>query len=181
MPPYSVITRVGGIMSAPQPVLAAGRVRATRPGVAADLPALVVDLALTAGTTVSRMRFVREGTQGVRPRQSERMGGTMGVEVWAASASELLALSEKVQDRLADTAATSGTGMLLLRVAACGAGEGLMYSAPGSAAFPAWRQRLEYAFEYDCVTEVVETEGAPIHRIDVNMDSALPDHLTIGE
>jgi hypothetical protein len=177
-----VITRLAGIVgAAPQPVLPGGRVRGARPGQMTDHPSLVVDLALTVEATVSRPRFVRERAPGVSPRHAERMGGVLGVEVWATSAPEMLALSEKVQDRLADAAAIRGTGMLVLRAAACRAGEGLMHTAPGAAAFPAWRQRLEYTFEYDGETDVLESDGAPIRRIDVTMDSALPDHFTIGE
>jgi hypothetical protein len=181
MPAHSVIARLGTIVSGAPQVLGANRVRGARPAVVTELPSLVVDFNLTADTTVSRMRFVREGAHGVPPRHTERLGGVMGVEVWAASSSDLLALSEKVQDRLADASAIRGTGVVVLRAAACGAGEGLMHAPPGVASFPAWRQRLEYTFEYDGETEVIETEGAPIKRIDVNMDSALPDHLTIGQ
>jgi hypothetical protein len=182
MPPHSVIARLGVIVSGAPPVLGANRVRGARPAVVTELPSLVVDFALTGDATVSRMRFVREGTRGgVPPRHSERLGGVMGVEVWAATSPDLLALSERVQDRLADAAAIRGTGMIVLRAAACGAGEGLMHAPPGAAAFAAWRQRLEYTFEYDGETEIIETDGAPIRRIDVTMDSALPDHLTIGQ
>jgi hypothetical protein len=181
MPPHSVVARLGAIMSGTPSVLGANRVRAARPAVVTELPSLVVDFNLSTEGTVSRVRFVREGRPGVAPRHTERLGGVMGVEVWAATAPDLLALSEKVQDRLAESTAIRGSGMVVLRASACGAGEGLMHTPPGTAAFAAWRQRLEYTFEYDGETEVVETEGAPIKRIDVTMDSALPDHLTIGQ
>ena len=180
MPPHSVIARFAELVSRDVPVVAADRVTGPRPSLAGELPALVVDLALNDEATVSGSRYVREGNVERGPRRTERLAGVLGVEVWANSRAGLMTLSQRLQDRLGDVVAAKAVMLVRLRPERLSAGEALLQATPLGSAFPAWRQRLEYAFAYDGAFEDPMTEGAPIRRIDVEMDDRLPDHLTIG-
>jgi len=58
--------------------------------------------------------------------------------------------------------------------------ESLQHTSGDGGPFSAWRQRLEYAFAHEFTGGGEATDGAAIRRIDVTIDDATPDSLTIG-
>jgi hypothetical protein len=114
------------------------------------------------------------------PIRSERFQGTLVLEAWSASGGEGASLSDRLQDCLARVLEARPFGFLRLVPVRVEPGESVLQATGSGAAFPAWRQRLDYAFAYEGSLGGEESEGAPIHRIDVTIDDAVGDSLTVG-
>ena len=180
MPPHRVVAGLAALLSAESPVLPAGRVSAARPALAAELPGLAVGMELADGATVSPGRFHREGDPGRLPLRWERMQGALLLELWTASASDAATLAQRLEDRLASPTLPRAHGFLRLTPQRVEAAESLQQTTGVGGSFAAWRQRLQYAFAHEALDGNEPSDGAPIHRIDVTIDDATPDQLTIG-
>jgi hypothetical protein len=96
------------------------------------------------------------------------------------SATEATQLAERVQDRLSELSLPRTYGFLKLAPQRVESAESLQQTSGDGGPFPAWRQRLEYAFAHEYSGGGEMTDGAAIRRIDVTFDDPTPDSLTIG-
>jgi hypothetical protein len=102
------------------------------------------------------------------------------LELWTSSASQAASLVTQLQDRCASAQGPRTFGFMKLDAQSVEPAESLQQTSGVAGSFGAWRQRLEYAFAHEYVPGGEESSGAAIRRIDVTMDDALPDSLTIG-
>jgi len=114
------------------------------------------------------------------PLRWERLQGALLLELWSVGAAESAALAQRLQDRLDDSTLSRAYGFLKLAPQRVESSESLQQTSGTAGAFPAWRQRMEYAFAHERTGGGEETEGAAIRRIDVTIDDTTPDSLTIG-
>jgi hypothetical protein len=114
------------------------------------------------------------------PIRWERLQGALLLELWSASAADAATLAERLQDRLGEAALPRTYGFLKLAPQRVESAESLQQTSGVGSPFAAWRQRLEYTFAHEFTGGGEATDGAAIRRIDVEIDDATPDSLTIG-
>ncbi|MGH2897934.1 MAG: hypothetical protein ACRDMZ_04615, partial [Solirubrobacteraceae bacterium] len=115
------------------------------------------------------------------PIRWERLQGALKLELWSVSATDAASLAERLQDRLGEPVLTRQYGFLKLAPQLVESAESLQQTSGAGGPFAAWRQRLEYVFAHEYSAGGEETDGAAIRRIDVTIDDATPDALTIGQ
>jgi hypothetical protein len=114
------------------------------------------------------------------PMRWERLQGALLLELWSVSATEAAGLTERLQNRLSEPALLRAYGFLKLAPQRVESAESLQHTSGVGGPFAAWRQRLEYAFAHEFTGGGEATDGAAIRRIEVTIDDATPDSLTIG-
>ena len=161
-----VVDRCAEILAAaPDPVLPAPSVGSRRPATEADVPAATISLAVDTPGGIGLGRYIREGDV-----LGDRYRGTLTLDLWANSASELDGVARKLQARLtAPSALLREKGFGLLRPADLGPAENTLYQPPTGTAFPVWTQRLSYRFVFEYEEAPVPGDGGTIQRIDVNV------------
>ena len=134
--------------------------------------------AQTSGNTLEIAHWTLSWREPIR---WERLQGALLLELWSVSATDAASLAQRLQDRLSDPAATRPFGFLKLAPQLVESAESLQQTSGAGGPFAAWRQRIEYAFAHEYSAGGEETDGAAIRRIDVTIDDATPDSLTIGQ
>ncbi len=127
-----------------------------------------------------RLEVSHWGVSWREPLRSEFLRGTLQLELWTSSASQAASLMTQLQDRCASASGPRTFGFMKLDAQSVEPAESLQQTSGVAGSFGAWRQRLEYAFAHEYVPGGEESSGVAIRRIDVTMDDALPDSLTIG-
>ena len=100
----------------------------------------------------------------------DRYRGTLLLELWASSPSQIGTLARRLQQRLqSQLALLRQKGFVALRPASLDPAETSLYAPPSGSAFPVWRQRLSYRFVFEAEEGGELSSGVPIERIAVDV------------
>jgi hypothetical protein len=100
----------------------------------------------------------------------DRYRGTLFLELWASSLSQIGPLARRLQQRLqTQLTLLRQKGFVALRPASLDPAEASLYEPPSGSAFTVWRQRLSYRFVFEAEEGGELSSGVPIARIDVEV------------
>lgn len=181
---YAIIDGLANLLSAePDPVLAQARVGSRRPAALGEVPAVSVSLSIDDLRTSGFDSVIRGGDFPNTPPTDLVRGtnfrGTMSVEVWATSASELSTTSRKLQDRLIELQRMRQSGFIRLQPAGLAPLEQVQVAPPTGSPFAVWKQPLSYRFTFMAEKPPEPSDGGPIRHIDVHMQGSAPESLSI--
>lgn len=97
-----------------------------------------------------------------------RSSGTITLEVWGGSSTELSTLTTQLQSKLyTDRAGLRQSGFGVLQPAGLCAAENVAYQPGTGSAFPVWKQKLSYKFHFDFEQGGDASSGGPIRKIQI--------------
>jgi hypothetical protein len=109
-----------------------------------------------------------------------RCQGVITLELWTASASDVSTLSTTLQNKLAtEETGLRQSGFALLTPASLDAAENFTYQPASGSSFAVWKQRLSYRFHFDLEQGGDASSGGPIKQINVQMDDAIVESLSV--
>jgi hypothetical protein len=172
-----VPTRLAEVLAAaPDPVLSSGSIGARLPSSAGEMPAIAISLTVESSDSLGLGRLVRgwdeiPNSSNVRDEtRGDRYDGVVSLEVWGASFAQVSGISQSLETRLgADRTLLREKGFVSLRPAGLAAAENVMHPAATSAAFAAWRQRVDYRFIFETQEGGEPIDGGLIERVDVDL------------
>jgi hypothetical protein len=157
------------LAAAPDSVLGAGQMGASRPGSIGELPRVVLSLALQPTTGAGLGHFIRTGEQR-EEIYAERYNGLTHLEVWAVAPAGIDQVARALQTRLRTVPRLlQEKGFLLLQPLALDAAEAVAQQPAVGSPFVAWRQRISYRFVFEAQEGPAPDGGGPIQRIDVDI------------
>jgi hypothetical protein len=113
------------------------------------------------------------------PTESDLMRGTIALELWTADVGAIRDLARRVEDRLTLRGPARERGFVRLEPARLEPAAGATHVSSTGASFPAWTQRIEYAFTFEGTEVGATSDGGIIRRIDANLDGGLSETLAI--
>jgi hypothetical protein len=109
-----------------------------------------------------------------------RLQGTITLEVWGGSATDTSALAQNLQMKLmTEETSLRQSGFAAVTPSALEPMENIVYMPATGSTFPVWKQRLAYHFHFDLEQGGEASSGGPIQKINVKMDNAVDDALSI--
>lgn len=110
----------------------------------------------------------------------ERYSGSMTLEIWANSSSEVEEISRRLQARLrANGDALRRRGFIRIRPLILEPAESALHQPPVGSPFLVWKQKLGYGVVFESQEGGETSAGARIERIDVEMDELLGESLSL--
>jgi hypothetical protein len=104
--------------------------------------------------------------------------GLITLEVWGGSINDASALARSLQSKLIDRPGLRQHGFSALLPAGLNAAENINYQPASGSAFPVWKQRLIYKFQFDSEQGGETSAGGPILKVNVNMDQTLDEKFS---
>ncbi len=171
-----VPTRLRELLTAAPPVLASGNIGARVPASAGEMPAIAISLAIDNAEPLGLGRLIRDwdeipNSESIREElRGDRYGGVVSLDVWGTSFNEVAGTSQSVELRLSgDLTLLREKGFVSLRPAGLAAAENIMHPATTTAAFAAWKQRLDYRFVFETREGGEPVDDGRIEQIDVDL------------
>ena len=111
---------------------------------------------------------------------AHRYKGTLTLEVWAGTFEQTDAIARRLQDRVrAEPSLLRDKGFVQLRPVSLAPAQNTLHEPPGTSAFAAWRQKLQYRFTFEAEEGGELSSGGVIERVDVDMNGALPESFRV--
>jgi hypothetical protein len=171
-----VSTRLTEVLAAAPAVLSSGSIGARLPSSAGEMPAIAISLTIDSSDSLGLGRLIRgwdeiPETETVRDElRGDRYDGVVSLEVWGSSFNQVAGISQSLEVRLdGDRSLLREKGFLSLRPAGLAPAESVLHPAAASAAFAAWKQRLDYRFVFETREGGEPIDDGRIKEIDVDL------------
>jgi hypothetical protein len=111
---------------------------------------------------------------------AERFSGTMGLEIWAADASEADTLFKWLDSKVSKNGMDlRQKGFMVFLPRQLEPSQSLQHQPAFGAAFPVWKQKVGYHFVFEGEEGGEISSGAPIGRVDVKMDDNFVETFSV--